>query len=705
MSAPVRRAYRFATRAQWASGLFSRARFDEHEAVLPYPPHAPGARAFAIAGGGWAPACGHDGSAWWRSAQGTLYSLDAGADAPHAFDAAGALAGAARLVIGRRVVWAAAAGARTLSCYARDDLGHLRSVAVAGAVIDMAGAGRDGVWVLAARRGEHWLLHIDCAGRQLAERRLPADMGEPQALVYLRDMRQFLLLARHGELLWFLDADGDTARPPLAVASMSSAFRATQLGSDGHGTLVLGGSIGSSSASAQWRVVVADATGNVLEQIAIAAPVTGVSAHRGLLLVGTANGVECYRAGDGDVAAAAACLAFITPPLYSPESGVARGWLRAELTARLPRGALLTIDWAATDQETVRDDALDIAQNGDLPPQLRQAQLAQKLGTWSTPLLFAGSGDGAEPQSVSVPLFGVRARWLWLRVRLSAPSGATLPRLSELCVLYPDLSLMQQLPAIFRRDDDPHDFLRAFVGVLETTTQDLDRKIASLGSLLDPHTAGGEWLDYTARWLGLPWDDALDIERKRRLLLAGHRILALRGTRAGLEALLASLFPKQSPRWRVRDVTVESAPMRLGGRGRAGTALPALLAGLPKSAAVPGRRLILGQARLPCKNAPPETIMPWVGLVRIDIFASAQERAELERWLPALVDAVMPLTARAALRWRQGPGGVVPGEELILSGTGKTRLGGDAILGDTRLTAERPMTLSGPGIGFGFDLQ
>jgi hypothetical protein len=48
---------------------------------------------------------------------------------------------------------------------------------------------------------------------------------------------------------------------------------------------------------------------------------------------------------------------------------------------------------------------------------------------------------------------------------------------------------------------------------------------------------------------------------------------------------------------------------------------------------------------------------------------------------------------------------VVPGEELILSGTGKTRLGGDAILGDTRLTAERPMTLSGPGIGFGFDLQ
>lgn len=707
MSLPRIRSYRFATAAQWSSGILARAQAGADGSASPYPPHATTARAFPSRGGAWAPAFGYDGSAWWRGAQGSLFRLDPGAGGPVEITAPGALARARRMATGRRVAWVAGRAAGALSCYSLDDLGHVRDATIDGEVIDLADDGRNGVWVLARRAGANLLLRVDCSGRQVAQLPLPAALREPSALVWLRKARRFVLLDQGGDMLWFLGHGGAPAQAPLAVAALRPSFRATQLGSDGREQIVLGGR-DHDAYGGQWRAIVTDAFGDVLDQVAVGAPVTGVSAHGEQLLVTTEHGAELYGAarGDGDGAGPVASLEFLTPALHSPDAEDAHCWLRAELSAHLPRGTLLSLESAGTSQPAVRDDAMRIAQDPNLPPQVRQAQLDRLLGPWSAPLLFAGSADGDALQTLAAPLFQLRHRYLWLRLRLSAPPGAVLPRLSELRVLYPDMSLMQQLPAIFRRDDQPHDFLRSLVGVLETTTQDLDRKIASIGSLLHPQSASGKWLDLVARWLGLPWDDGLDEERKRRLLRAGHRILALRGTRAGLEALLASLFPDQPPRYRIRDFGTETRPALLGGGARTGSALPALLGGLPRHSAVLGRKATLGRMQLPCQPDAGCAAQPWDGLVRIDLRASTQERADWEPWLAALVDAVMPLSVRASLRWRPPqPASGVLGEDTRLDAPGNTTLGSNAILGDTRLAPDRPIKLSESGTDPGFGLQ
>jgi phage tail-like protein len=705
MSLPKTRSYRFATAAQWASGIFARARLGADGSASPYPPHAATARAFPLRGGARAPAFGYDGNAWWRGAQGSLFRLDPGAGAPVEITAPDALARARRMATGRRVAWVAGRAAATLSCYSLDDLGHIRDAAIDGEVIDLADDGRNGAWVLARRKGAPLLLHVDCSGRQVAHLPLPGALREPGAMVWLRKASRFVLLAEGGQTLWFLGPDGAPAQAPLPLATLRPCLRATQLGSDGRGLIVLGGR-DHDAYGGQWRAIVADAFGDVLDQVAVGAPVTGVSAHGEQLLVATERGAELYGAAQGNGAGTGASLEFLTPALHSPDAEDAHCWLRAELSAGLPRGTLLSLESVGTSQPALRDEATRIARDPNLPPQVRQAQLDRLLGPWSEPLLFTGSADGDEPQTLAAPLFQQRHRYLWLRLRLTAPPGAALPRLSELRVLYPDMSLMQQLPAIFRRDDQPHDFLRSLVGVLETTTQDLDRKIGSIGSLLHPQSASGKWLDFVARWLGLPWDDGLDEGSKRRLLLAGHRILALRGTRAGLEALLASLFPDQPPIYRIRDFSTETRPAMLGGGARAGSALPALLGGLPRHSAVLGRKAILGQLRLPCEPDAACAAQPWEGLVRIDMRASQQERAAWEPWLAALVDAVMPLSARASLRWRPPqPASGVLGEDTRLDAPGNTTLGSNAILGDTRLAPDRPITLSESGIDPGFGLQ
>jgi len=115
--------------------------------------------------------------------------------------------------------------------------------------------------------------------------------------------------------------------------------------------------------------------------------------------------------------------------------------------------------------------------------------------------------------------------------------------------------------AIYQRAEaQPGSFLRALVGVLEATTGSLDARIASMGSRIHPSTAPEEWLDFVARWLGLPWDDGLTLEQKQRLVRRAPELAQARGTRAGLEALLESLIPGPPRRFRVTDATAKPAP-------------------------------------------------------------------------------------------------------------------------------------------------
>ena len=254
MSLPKTRSYRFATAAQWASGIIARARFGADGSASPYPPHATTARAFPACGGAWAPAFGYDGTAWWRGAQGLLFRLDPGAGAPVGIAAPGALAVARRMAMGRRVVWIAGRAHATLACYSLDDLGHIGDATIDGNVIDLADDGRNGAWVLARSKGAALLLHVDCSGRQVARLPLPGALREPGTLALLRKIGRFVLLAEGGKTLWFLGPDGMPAQAPLPVAALRPAFRATQLGSDGGEQIVLGGR-DHDTFGGQWRAI------------------------------------------------------------------------------------------------------------------------------------------------------------------------------------------------------------------------------------------------------------------------------------------------------------------------------------------------------------------------------------------------------------------------------------------------------------------
>lgn len=700
MSATATRAYRLATPAQWRDGVLAGAVRTGDGRLQPFAPYARPGVTVATPGGAKLPAIGGDGAAWWRGADGDLRRLASGESAAEVRTAPHTIARTRlRLVAGRHVLWAATRDCRQLHCYALDDLAPILTAGVPeGRLVDIADAGKDGVWALVSHQRRTRLVHVGCAGSLVQQQpELPAGLPRVRALAFLRDSAELALLAADGSALWFFDL-AQTARK-LQLDVLEEGAVATRLASDGRGLLF----IGVCGKDKAHRILVVDAHGDLLDTIGLQEAPTGIAARGAQLLVTGARGATLFSS-EGASTTVTGCV-LITPVLYSPKRADARGWLRAELSATLPPGATVTLQYVGHDDALMRNAALRIARDATLTPQQRAARLGKMLSGWSTAVAYTGSvdadaaADAIPATQLSAPLFDARSEHLWLRIGLHAGPGSRLPQLRQVRVLYPDRSLIEYLPAIYRTEA-PGDFLRQLVGVLEATTQGLDRRIAMLGRLLDPATANGEWLDYTARWLGLPWDDALTIVQKRTLMQSAHSILAMRGTRQALEMLLRCLFPDQL--FRVRD-SADREPLPLG----AGATLPALLGGLPSSSATLGRRAILGQARLPDPQVPGTGLAP-LAQVRIDITATAVQRKQTESWLPAMIDAFIPVTARAVLRWRRkrlDGTETTLGDDMVLGEAPDARLGDNIVIGGARLPASRITRLPADGADIGFHLR
>jgi phage tail-like protein len=97
--------------------------------------------------------------------------------------------------------------------------------------------------------------------------------------------------------------------------------------------------------------------------------------------------------------------------------------------------------------------------------------------------------------------------------------------------------LADQLPRPLAEDPLLRRFLRIFEENADTVRDDID----SIEHLLDPDLAPPAFVRMLGAWLGVTVDPQLPDVRQRQLVRAVGRLLPWRGTRRGLEGVLASL--------------------------------------------------------------------------------------------------------------------------------------------------------------------
>lgn len=696
MTARAGAGYRFATRAQWNACLVRGADVAEADGVTSIRPlaafGAPTSITFESVGAA-VPAMTRAAEVLWRDGSGLLQRLAAGDDHSTSGPAPDGIRTATRMVASGDVLWVRTASG-CIEAYDVETLVRRVVVAMSDArTVDVAADGRGGAFVLVAR-GDAWeAVPVDPAGRKGTPIPLRG-ADEMEALVYVREGRRFVALAEKGARLLAFDRKGGLADTRLGTAVLGTrCFVAMHLAADARGRVFVGGV--DEHDAMLGEIAVLDAFGMTLGRVALPEAPTGVAAGRDDLVVTSARGMWRLAARD-PVADAVTQVeaAILTPMLHAPDVGDGRRWLRIEAVATLPPGSALEVAYASTDDETMRGEILGVSADRTISPGRRAQMLRARDGIWSTAVVFHGNEAraiaGGGP--LAVPLHDVRARYLWVAVILLANAGAVRPTLSRLTVLYPGRTLMEQLPAIFQREEAlPRSFGRSLVGVLETSTQELDARIGALGSLIDPRHAPVPWLDYVARWLGLPWDDAMTAALKRRLLEKAETLASARGTRGALETFLACVMPEPPRRFRVTDLTADHGFATLAGGACVAARLPSLLGGAIWPRAELGMRFVLGARRLPSSRDDAEADGPEAGRIRVDVAASAAERRAWEPWLPRLVDELVPLTARAELRWVSSAAVRDDrlGGDLTLDDAPESRLGTDAVTGVAQLPRRR----------------
>jgi phage tail-like protein len=196
---------------------------------------------------------------------------------------------------------------------------------------------------------------------------------------------------------------------------------------------------------------------------------------------------------------------YLSPPLDSGRPGCS--WHRIIIEAAIPENAALSVSFRA----------------GEEPG---------SAGAWSEPWVFAGNSlDALIPE--------VSGRYLFLKVDFHQ-EGDRSPVLKQVRILYPRMSFLRYLPAIYRESETGGNFQERFLSIFETLLEGTGDIITDLPFYLDPESAPPEFYRWLAAWLSLDLYDLLG-ERNREYILRAVGFYRKKGTVAGLEELVSFL--------------------------------------------------------------------------------------------------------------------------------------------------------------------
>lgn len=583
-----------------------------------------------------------------------------------------------------------------------------------GVVLDIAADGTDGAWVLVAAGERQIMVHIDCRGCRSSQWPLPCEIVKAAEIAVLDNGRTLVVLSASDQRLFLIGTGDGLLVRAISLGALDRCLRAGRISSDGKARLGLSGS-STRNGVPQWQFYLLDRQGEMIDgpiDNPFASPrsvsrteidVSDFAVTGNRIWFATSAGLWRLDAGDA-AGGKEAHAALLTPLLYSPPDGSGRGWMRAEIDVDLPEGTTIEVSFATTGDPAIAGRIEMLAANNSLPRSARQEAIWSLLVPDPDPSrTFSVSGGSGFDGKVDIPLFGTDDAWLVLKLRLDVPPFVASPTLRTMRIAYGRKSLMQYLPAIFSDPkNDPEKLLRRLVGVVETTSQGIDARIASIGSMIDAENAPAPWLDYLGSWLDLPWHSALDVSTKRCLLKSAGYLMQWRGTTRGLQRLIECLAGSGGS-VEVTDVAADYAPMRLGGNGLPGTAL-GLLAGYRAGTATLGGKAVLGRTRIGCDPGQPTDIL--VPTLLISISSMAGIRRSNAPYVDSVLAQYIPAGVRHRIRWEtvpeRGPG--QPADGLILEAQGPGTLGTDTRLGRMVLAGRTRLQI-GTGVEMGFTLR
>jgi phage tail-like protein len=570
---------------------------------------------------------------------------------------------------------------------------------------DIAADGHDGLWLLEEHSGPELVIHrLDAHGRAVPLTTRRALAGSGFRFASFCDGRRLALLEPTsrtlcpGFRLWLIDlcAEGAPSWRPIDVQLAPGDSKPDLVAVDRSGDVL----VGETAAGTLWQLT---GEGDLLARVPnLLRGALSLAAGPGLA-IGTDGGIVRIAPATsgpggetlGETLGEPGLSRFLTPVMVSPEDN-RRGWLRVEIEAVLPPGTSLTVEAAAGGSPQLAAAAQSLLADPSLTGAEKLGRL-ENLLPWRPSNRTAFTSDqGDGPRRLRAALDDIETTRLWLKLELYRPPGRTAPRVSGLDVLYPNLSLLRFLPAIYAQDPVSAARLRRFLAPFESLIGELDATLHRLPREIDPETAAPERLAFLARWRGadlpthLALDDAAGRAMLRRLLRALPGLLERRGTLKALEELLEIVTDGAAGR--IDDAAFRPMPWVLPGPLSAYR--PRLGCDTMVHCRSPGP-LVAGKSPVPRRIGqdggdadPARMLARHQGELRIEIAVEPGEHASLRALLEPLLRVFVPAHCRVTLVFtdpgrRTGHGRL--DRDLELARPGCAALGAATVLGGFRL--------------------
>jgi phage tail-like protein len=210
------------------------------------------------------------------------------------------------------------------------------------------------------------------------------------------------------------------------------------------------------------------------------------------------------------------------------DSGIARClWHRIRLDADIPPGTSLSVAVATSEDP--------------MPPNQGDAPRDKGWETFPTGSPHFSDWTAAPAGSVDFLIDQPAGRYLFFRLRMTGNGTAT-PAVRRVRIDFPRVTSLEHLPAVYRENPRAEDFTARFLSLFDASIADVDSVITRYPALLDPSGVPDQLLPWLGGFFAIGFDPTWGADKRRKILQTAPQLYRLRGTLAGLEQAVETVF-------------------------------------------------------------------------------------------------------------------------------------------------------------------
>jgi len=344
------------------------------------------------------------------------------------------------------------------------------------------------------------------------------------------------------------------------------------------------------------------------------------------------------------------------------DSGIEKcQWDRLSFAGQIPPKSLVKVFYSSSDDENLKWNIEKILSDPDKSTQDKAGDIDEKL-RWTGPELLSDLNNQADENTDRADMLHITSekdkkdmlfreqtgRYLWLKIGLSTFDERIRPLISQMKVLYPRISYLRYLPAIYQEDPVAKDFLERFLSIFQTVLSDLETDITRIFSYFDPDTVPEAFLTWLASWMNLALDEDWPVYKKRYFIKRAFELYKWKGTPAGIESLV-QIYTGKKPI--ILEHSQIGTPMVLNGKVSFRLGIGSILLQTPVRGFRLGDDSILGRSAL--FNTGPVKGDPFLQLAHrftVILDLSAEEFIQYEKGLKQILDDEKPAHTRYTIR-------------------------------------------------------